>query len=98
MALAAPSRRTRNPIAAEDQVAGWIFLLPALIIFAVFIIGPILYVFWLSFHQWSVIPPQKPWVGLANYRQLFQNNPDFDIAFRNTAWFSIGVVPTQTIL
>lgn len=98
MATAVRTHRSRNPIAAEDQIAGWIFLLPALIIFAVFIIGPILYVFWLSFHQWSVITPQKPWVGLANYKKLFNNNPDFDIAFRNTVWFAIGVVPTQTIL
>jgi multiple sugar transport system permease protein len=98
MALAARTHRSRNPIAAEDRIAGWMFLLPALVIFAVFIIGPILYVFWLSFHQWSVITPEKPWVGLQNYRKLFSGNRDFEIALRNTVWFAIGVVPTQTIL
>ncbi len=97
VALARP-RRPRNPIAAEDNVAGWVFLLPAMIIFVLFIFGPILYIFWLSFHQWSLIEPQKPFVGLDNYTTLFSGNADFNIALRNTIWFALGVVPTQTAL
>ncbi len=90
-------RRSRDPIAAEDAVAGWLFILPAIIFIGTFIVWPILQVFWLSFHQWSVITPEKPWVGLDNYTKLFGNS-DFQLAFRNTLWFSLGVVPTQTAL
>ncbi len=32
--------RRRNPIAAEDYLAGWVFVLPALVIFVGFIFGP----------------------------------------------------------
>ena len=90
-------RRSRDPIAAEDAVAGWLFILPAIIFIGTFIVWPILQVFWLSFHQLSVITPEKPWVGLDNYTKLFGNS-DFQLAFRNTLWFSLGVVPTQTAL
>jgi len=89
--------RSRDPLAAEDAVAGWLFVLPALVIFGTFIFWPILYIFWLSFREWSVITPEKPWVGFDNYRALARNG-DFQIALRNTLWFSIGVVPTQTAL
>jgi multiple sugar transport system permease protein len=96
--LAFPGRRRpRNPIAVEDAVAGWIFVAPALAVLAVFIFWPIGQAFWLSFHEWSVITPAKPFIGLDNYRTFF-DHPDFEIALRNTIWFSIGVVPVQTFL
>jgi multiple sugar transport system permease protein len=91
------ARRSTNPIAAEDRVVGWLFILPAMIILGVFLFAPIVYVFWLSFHEWSVITPEKPFVGWGNYRELL-NSADFEIALRNTVWFALGVVPTQTIL
>jgi multiple sugar transport system permease protein len=84
-------------MAREDAMAGWLFVLPAIVIFGTFIFWPIIQVFWLSFHEWSVITPEKPFVGLANYRDLFSDG-DFHIALRNTLWFAIGVVPTQTAL
>jgi len=90
-------RRSRDPLAAEDAVAGWLFILPAVAIVGTFILWPILQVFWLGFHEWSVITPERPWVGLDNYRDLF-NDADFQLALRNTIWFALGVVPTQTVL
>ncbi len=53
--------------------------------------------FWVSFHEWSLIEPDQPFRGLANYHELLQD-PDFEIALRNTIWFSMGVVPIQTFL
>ncbi len=97
MVALARRRRSRDPLAAEDAVAGWLFVLPALVIFGTFIFWPIIYIFWLSFHEWSVITPEKPFVGLDNYAELLRND-DFQIALRNTLWFSLGVVPTQTAL
>jgi multiple sugar transport system permease protein len=90
-------RRRRSPLAAEDAIAGWIFIAPALLVITAFIFYPIFRVFWISFHEWSVIEPEQPWRGLANYRAVF-NDPDFEIALRNTMWFSLGVVPVQTFL
>ena len=90
-------KRPRNPTAVEDAIAGWVFVLPALSVLGVFIFWPIAQAFWLSFHEWSVISPAKPFIGFDNYRTFF-DNPDFEVALRNTVWFSIGVVPIQTFL
>jgi multiple sugar transport system permease protein len=96
--VAMPRRwKPKNPTAAEDAIVGWLFIAPALAIVSVFVFWPIIQIFWLSFHQWSVITPEKPWVGLRNYRDFF-NNPDFETALRNTIWYSIGVVPIQTFI
>lgn len=103
----AGSRRAgRNPIAAEDRRAGLVFILPAMAIFGVFVFGAILFAVYISFHQWRLTDkggvaqllahPRDTWIGLGNYREIFHNS-DFWIAFRNTVWYAIGVVPAQTM-
>lgn len=78
-------------------MAGYVFIAPALIVLGVFVFWPIAQVFWVSLHEWSVIEPERPWRGLSNYQDIFRD-PDFEIALRNTIWFSLGVVPIQTFL
>lgn len=106
MAVAlARSRPSRNPIVAEDRRAGWVFILPAMTIFVVFVFGAILFSFYVSLHNYSLLSrggawqifvhPGRTWVGLDNYRDIFRSD-DFWIAFRNTAWYALGVVPAQT--
>ena len=47
--------------------------------------------------RWDVVTPEKPFVALDNYRNLVGND-DFQTALRNTIWYSLGVVPAQTVL
>lgn len=98
MATLATRRRGRNPLAAEDFLAGWVFILPALLIIGSFIILPILVALWMSLHDRDAMGTRNTWVGLANYRHIFTANEDFRIALRNTVWFSLIVVPTQTAI
>ncbi len=91
-------RRSKNPLAVEDAIAGWVFILPAVTIFVMFIFGPILYAFYTSFFDRSTLGNRNEYVGTANYREILFDNPDFWQAFRNTTWFTIGVVPTQTAI
>jgi multiple sugar transport system permease protein len=88
--------RQRSPLAAEDRIAGWVFVLPAMLIYVVFIFGPVLYALFISFFRWELVTPGRTWVGLGNYRTLI-NDEDFWTAFRNTMWYTLGVVPVQTI-
>ncbi len=98
MATLARPRRGRNPVAAEDMVAGWVFLIPAMVIFVAFLFGPVVYAFWMSLHEWDALRPDyKPFVGIDNYTHLFRNE-DFHVALRNTVWYALGVVPTQTAI
>jgi multiple sugar transport system permease protein len=98
--------RMTNPIVAEDRKAGWVFVAPAMVIFVTFIFGAILFSFYVSLHDYALLDqggiwrlfthPGATWVGLDNYRHIFRND-DFWNAFRNTAWYALGVVPLQTI-
>lgn len=92
-------QRGKNPLAAEDNIAGWVFILPALVIFTTFIFWPIVRVFWISLHQWDLVTEAK-FIGLDNFVEVFTGtrSDDFYSAMRNTVWYSAGVVPVQTAL
>jgi len=56
------------------HVAGYLFAGPALLVLGAFLLYPIGYSVWLSFHEWSgYTPGWGPFVGLENYRDLAQN-------------------------
>jgi multiple sugar transport system permease protein len=87
--------RLRGPTAREDAIAGWVFVLPAMLIYVVFVFGPVLYAVFISFFHWELVVPNRTWVGLDNYRNLIHDS-DFWNAFRNTCWYAAIVVPVQT--
>ncbi len=57
------------------------FLAPAMILFAVFVLWPIIQSIWISFHEWSGFGAMT-WVGLENYRELVGDRR-FVISFSN---------------
>ena len=76
-----PDRRgwyRRNEIALTP----WLFLLPGMLFFAVYVIVPIFQSFWISFHAWDGLG-EKEWVGLANYERLLGGDRKFEISFWN---------------
>ncbi|ULO10635.1 sugar ABC transporter permease [Paenibacillus sp. 19GGS1-52] len=68
-----------------------LFTLPAMIPFVVFWLAPLLYVFYLSFTEWDFMSPEKTFVGLTNYVDLFSNQA-FYKALRVTVLFCAGSV------
>ncbi|SEN31332.1 carbohydrate ABC transporter permease [Lihuaxuella thermophila] len=78
-----------------DMITGYLFVMPVVVSLAVFLIGPIFYAFYISFHEFSFLAPdQAKWIGLDNYVKLFQD-PRFLKALKNTSFYSLGVVPVQ---
>ena len=59
---------------------------PALLVFGVYVIYPILHTCVLSAYSWSSIEPQKRFLGLGNYSALLQD-PHFHTALRNNVLF-----------
>ncbi|HEX5322625.1 MAG TPA: sugar ABC transporter permease [Capsulimonadaceae bacterium] len=76
----------------DDGAAGWLFALPHLILFAIFLLGPTLYGFYISLHRWPVLAKAHPFIGFANYQAALSDDI-FWIAFRNTVYFVILAVP-----
>lgn len=74
-----------------------LFLLPYATLFAVFVLAPAVYGFWVSLHKWHILSPSAPFVGFGNYRQVLQDDL-FRIAFLRTAYFVLMVVPIGNAL
>jgi multiple sugar transport system permease protein len=101
-------RRRRGPGRAKlhkrEGLVGWLFVGPAYIGLAVFLLLPIIAVVWVSFRQWNGLSPifESEYIGAQNYRDLLVEDGlrrrDFAIALRNNFWYVMGVVPAQTML
>jgi len=74
----------------------YLFILPFYILFAIFMLYPIVYSFYLSFHQWDGSGP-KIYVGLLNYMNLLTNRP-FRQSLINSVIIFFEYVPAMTLL
>jgi multiple sugar transport system permease protein len=95
-APAVPARR-RGP-----GVTPYLFLLPYLVLFLTFTLVPAVYGLWISLHEWDYLLPGKPFVGLDNYRALFDGaSPVFDFFWQSmqaTGIFTVLSVPLLVIV
>jgi multiple sugar transport system permease protein len=71
----------------RDGLSTLVFLLPFLLIFALFSWFPILRAFVMSVQVTNLVS-EPTFVGLENFRQVLAD-PLFGIAVRNTAWFAL---------
>jgi len=75
-----------------------LFILPGLLLFITFLIGPMLYSFRISFFDWKIVnPAQSEWVGLANYTRAL-SNPIFRRAVINTMAYALVTVTGQMVV
>ena len=71
---------------------------PALIIYAIFAVWPMIEVVILSFQRWDGLASEREWVGLTNYRYILTSDAVFWLAFRNTVtWTILAVLFPPTI-
>lgn len=70
---------------------------PALALFAVFLIWPVIQGLSLSFTNWDGMAPSYSDVGFANYKRLFED-PNFATALRNTFIFGLGSTIIQQVI
>ncbi|WP_280336683.1 carbohydrate ABC transporter permease [Nocardia wallacei] len=83
-------------MARRRMRAGMGFVAPNLAAVAVFLLFPLGFSLYLSFHSWDLFGPMR-FAGLGNYRQLL-GDPLFYIALRNTAVFTAAALaPTVAI-
>ena len=70
----------------EIAVTPWLFLIPAILFFAVYVIIPIFQSFYISLYEWDGlgdINETGEFVGLANYERLLGNDRKFQVSFWN---------------
>ena len=81
-ALGARSRRRGPPPAV------FVLLAPACVMFAIFVIFPIIQSLWLSLQDWDGVGVPR-WVGFANFAELV-GDPGFWVALRNNMLWLLG--------
>jgi multiple sugar transport system permease protein len=81
-----------------ENLAGYMFMMPTILVLGCFVILPILYAVFLSFHRVQLLGGiEYEFIGLRNFSRLLEDGR-VGIALRNTAEYVAIVVPTQTIL
>src|SRR5690348_1977438 len=85
----AGSRPRRRRLRQRDVIP-YLFILPNLILFTVFVFGPVLFSFGMSFTNWDGLGSPS-FTGLNNYRKLLTDDL-FLTAARNTLLYSFGTV------
>ncbi|RKD30963.1 carbohydrate ABC transporter permease [Lacrimispora algidixylanolytica] len=71
----------------KKRLQEFTFVLPALIIFAIFVVYPFLQGFPISFTKWDGMSPVKKYVGFSNYIRIFQDTNVLN-AIKNTLIFT----------
>jgi len=84
-------RRARSARRPRTAWIGWLFAAPAIIMYATFVLRPLVLTVQYSLYDWNGIGAST-WVGLDNYRRLFTDSELFATivhAFELIAFFSL---------
>ncbi|GJM83326.1 bicyclomycin resistance protein [Paenibacillus sp. HMSSN-139] len=81
-------------LAHREGLVGYLFLSPVFAFYAIFLVIPFFFSFFLSFTEWGGFDLASiKWVGLANYRLLFSPESNFlHPVLTNTFTFAFGTV------
>jgi multiple sugar transport system permease protein len=83
---------------SSDLIPAMIFLLPGLVLFGLFFLGPMFYSLRISFFEWKIVhPEQSVFVGLGNYQRAL-SDPIFRRAILNTLAYTVITVIAKMIL
>src|SRR3954467_1628831 len=89
-----PDRPSRSARGRGETRDAYLFLLPYLVLFTVFVIVPFVFGLWISLHEYDYSLPDKPFVGLDNYTGLFTGVSAYAEAF----WLSMRATWLFTVL
>jgi raffinose/stachyose/melibiose transport system permease protein len=71
----------------RETLIGWLFVLPALLMYVVFVLVPFMLTIRYSFFKWNGVSPAI-WVGLNNYVNIFQV-PNLIGTIKNAFWLIV---------
>ena len=77
-----------------------IFMLPAVLYIVSIMVGPVIFNFWLSLHEWNPLASLEDatWVGLDNYRFILTVDQQFLPALRNSVTYALWRVFGNVVL
>src|ERR1700690_2223853 len=82
----------------RDLLTTYLFIVPAVVLFAVFSVFPFFKVFQLSVFEWDGIAAQMHFVGLDNFRDALYRDPSWWISLRNAGVITLVTLTVQNTL
>lgn len=92
-----PTVKRKRSAAFKNAVSAYLFLSPTLLIFSVFILFPVVFSLYLSFHRWNMFSTETSFTGLENYARII-GSEEFWSVLGNTLVYTLGTVPVNMIL
>ena len=81
----------------KQRIAGVLFILPSMIVLAVFVFFPLIMSFIYSTKTFNMMFTDTKFIGIGNYLKLI-NDSRFWNALKNTVFYTICIVPLQVII
>ncbi len=83
---------------ARNVLGNYVFVIPAALLFFTFSLYPFFKVFQLSITNWDGISPNMNYIGLANFKDLFFDNPTFWLSMKNAFYVTFLALAIQNLL
>lgn len=75
----------------KETLSGWLLNLPFIVYSIVFFLIPLIWAIWLSTLNWNMISPNKTFVGIQNFKNLFTDS-SVRAAFINSFRYLVPIV------
>lgn len=92
-----PQSRRLKRHTLQRYLVAYLFILPVVLLYVIFVLRPTLQTFWLAFYKWNGISVDREWVGLANFQRLL-TDPIFWQALQHSVYWTIVVVAFNLIV
>ena len=86
----------RLSLARQEELIAYLFLLPSLLGFLVFLVAPMVASLGISFYDWELLTPPT-FTGLKNFQALL-NDTVFREVLWNTVYYTVGLVPLNLVV
>lgn len=90
-------KRSRSRRPGREAVIGYLFILPSIIGFLVFVLYPLIATFYYSLTRWNGIT-DPVFVGTKNFVRLFTNDPSFLPSLQATFYYTLLSVPASLVV
>ncbi|HEY4552692.1 MAG TPA: sugar ABC transporter permease [Bacillaceae bacterium] len=76
----------------KSAFTSFLFVLPYLVMFILFLVVPIIYGVYISFHEWNLISSDRPFIGLKNYMNILNSDTTLHKTFMRGLWNTVQFV------